>query len=40
MPAKAMTAEEQQVRDEAMAEWLARGLAVEDFSMAKMLSEM
>lgn len=39
MPTKNMAAEEQQLRDEALAEWLARGLAVEDFSMTKMMSE-
>lgn len=39
MPSKPKSSEEQQLREEAMAEWLALGLAVEDFSMEKILSE-
>lgn len=30
--------EEEKLREEAMAEWLSRGLDIEDFSMAKMMS--
>lgn len=31
--------EKQQLEEEAMAEWLTRGLNIKDFSMDKMLSE-